>query len=165
MTTPPTAANQPDHSPDHPGVITHPPFLYGGFALAGAIANLFARVHVIGEPAQYWAGGAAALAGVALMVAGVSRFRRAGTNVPTHKPATAIVTTGPYRFTRNPLYLALTLIYTGIALAIDNVIMLGLLAPLLLVMRYGVIGREEAYLERKFGEEYRTYKARVRRWI
>ena len=154
-----------DDETDNPGVITHPPFIYGGFAVMGVIINQFAGVKFIDEPGQYWGGGAVILGGLALLAGGVYQFRRAGTNVPTHKPATSVVTTGLYALTRNPLYMALTLIYTGIALAIDNIIMLGLLAPLFVVMHFGVISREEAYLEAKFGDEYRDYKERVRRWL
>ena len=154
-----------DTEPDHPGVITHPPFLYAGFAIAGVIINMFVGIELFAEPAQFWAGGGLIVVGAILLFGGVTQFRRAGTNVPTHKPTMSIVTTGLYGLTRNPLYLGLSTIYVGIGIAIDNVFLLVFLAPLLMVMRYGVIGREEAYLERKFGEEYRAYCTRVRRWL
>jgi protein-S-isoprenylcysteine O-methyltransferase Ste14 len=85
--------------------------------------------------------------------------------VDPREPTTAIVTGGPYRFTRNPLYLSMTLVYAGIT-ALANALPAALLLPAVLAfMRRGVIEREERYLERKFGDEYMDYKARVRRWI
>ena len=92
-------------------------------------------------------------------------MHRAGTNIRPDLPTTALVTEGPFRFTRNPLYLGLTLMYAGIALLIPGTWPLLLLVPVLLVMRWGVIAREERYLERKFGEPYRAYLGRVRRWL
>ncbi len=72
---------------------------------------------------------------------------------------------GPYRFTRNPIYLGMTIIFTGIAIAADSIWVLALLVPVLVIMNIGVIMREERYLEGKFGEDYRQYKASVRRWL
>jgi protein-S-isoprenylcysteine O-methyltransferase Ste14 len=87
------------------------------------------------------------------------------TNMDPYKPATAVVTGGPFRFTRNPLYLSMTLIYGGIA-AVANALPAALLLPIVLrLMRRGVIEREERYLERKFGDEYIEYKVRTPRWI
>ena len=99
-------------------------------------------------------------------VAGAARlFQKAGTNVPTRKPTTALVTAGLYRFSRNPIYLSLSVIHVGIAVGTDNPWMLTLLVPTLIVVRYGVIAREEIYLEEKFGDDYRRYKAAVHRWL
>jgi len=81
------------------------------------------------------------------------------------KPTTALVTEGPFRYSRNPIYLALTLLYVGVALLINALWILLLVVPAVLVLRYGVIAREEAYLTRKFGEAYRQYMAQVRRWL
>ena len=90
---------------------------------------------------------------------------RAGSNVPTNLPTTTIVDAGPYRFTRNPIYLGMVLGLIGLAIAINSLWLLMMLVPFALVIRYGVITREEAYLERKFGDVYRRYCARVRRWL
>ena len=92
-------------------------------------------------------------------------MRRAGTNVNPRDPTTAIVVEGPFRFSRNPLYLSLILAYLGITLLVNALWPLLLLPPLLVVLHWGVIAREERYLEAKFGESYRVYKARVRRWL
>jgi len=96
---------------------------------------------------------------------GLHEFMRAGTEVSPHRPSTALATGGIYSHTRNPLYLALTLVYLGIAAATDDLWLLPLTVPLLVVTRYGVIWREERYLRVRFGEKYRHYKERVRRWI
>jgi protein-S-isoprenylcysteine O-methyltransferase Ste14 len=78
---------------------------------------------------------------------------------------TTIVETGPYRFTRNPIYLGMVLGLIGLAIAFNSLWLLVTLVPFALVIRYAVITREEAYLERKFGEVYLAYKSRVRRWL
>jgi len=153
-------------SGDHPGVVAPPPLIFLGFLAAGlglewlwptglGLARVF-RVAL--------AAGLIAIAG-GLGVTGIRAFRRAGTNVPPHKPATAIVTDGPFRYSRNPLYLGLALILAAIGIGLDSLWVLAMLAPALVVIRYGVIAREERYLEAKFGDAYRRYKARVRRWL
>ncbi len=92
-------------------------------------------------------------------------LRHAGTPANPYKPVSNVVTEGPFRYTRNPAYLSMAMIYTGIA-ALANALWAMLLLPgALLVIQRGVIEREERYLERKFGEEYLRYKALVRRWI
>lgn len=154
-----------DGRPDNPGVVTHPPFLYGGALAVGAALDQAIPLPVL-------APGAGLLPGVVLIVLALAiaiwcfgLFRRAGTNVPTSKPATAIVTDGPYRFSRNPIYVALTTLSVGIALWANSWWMLGLLLPTLVIMNIGVIDREERYLTAKFGDEYLAFKARVRRWL
>jgi protein-S-isoprenylcysteine O-methyltransferase Ste14 len=102
---------------------------------------------------------------LALAFWAVATMTRAGSNVPTSLPTTTIVETGPYRFTRNPIYLGMVLGLIGLAIAFDSLWLLMTLVPFALVIRYGVITREEAYLERKFGDVYRRYHTRVRRWL
>jgi protein-S-isoprenylcysteine O-methyltransferase Ste14 len=99
------------------------------------------------------------------MTVAVRQFRAAGTNVETPKPATTIVTHGIYRLSRNPMYVSLTLLQAAIGVAAGSLWIVTLLAPTLAVMRYGVIAREERYMERKFGAPYLAYKASVRRWL
>ena len=89
----------------------------------------------------------------------------AETNINPFKPTMSIVSSGPFRFTRNPLYLALTLIYAGLTLVLNTWWCVVLLAPVLLLIHFGVVAREERYLERKFGGSYRQYRARVRRYL
>ena len=89
----------------------------------------------------------------------------AGTNINPLMPTTSIVTSGPFRFTRNPLYVSLTLLYLGLTLAFNTWWGIVGLIPLLVVMHYGVVLREERYLEQKFGEMYRQYRSKVRRYL
>ncbi|WP_225040491.1 isoprenylcysteine carboxylmethyltransferase family protein (plasmid) [Rhizobium sp. T1470] len=105
------------------------------------------------------------LAGLALLIWAAATFRRAGTQVPTTQPTTTIVDAGPYRFTRNAIYIGMFLGLIGLAVAFDSLWLIALLVPFYLVIRYGVVAREEAYLERKFGDVYLAYKARVGRWL
>jgi protein-S-isoprenylcysteine O-methyltransferase Ste14 len=92
-------------------------------------------------------------------------MKRAGTNVRPDQPSLAIVTDGPFRFTRNPMYVATTGLYLGITLLVNTLWPLMLLPPMLAVLDLGVVRREERYLEAKFGEPCRTHRARVRRWV
>ncbi len=104
-------------------------------------------------------------AGAVMMLAAAGLFRRLGTNIPPSRPTTLIATTGPYRWTRNPMYLGMALVYAGIAVCFDGAIALALLPLVLIVIQRQVIAREERYLEAKFGDDYRRYKAKVRRWL
>ena len=155
---------------DHPGVVARPPLIYLA-ALAIGIAFEAAWPRGLGASAGGWLlaqltlGLAGMVAGAVLMRLGIREFRKAGTDFRPTEPTTRIITTGPFRFSRNPLYVSLTLIYLGIALAIDSAWVLAMVVPALIVMRYGVIAREERYLERKFGDTYLSYRNRVRRWI
>jgi protein-S-isoprenylcysteine O-methyltransferase Ste14 len=111
--------------------------------------------------------GGAILAGGAALgpIWGVRTLRVAGTTIRPDKPTAKLVTDGPFRFSRNPLYLALTLMYAGLALMANSIWALLLLFPVTLVMSRFVIRREEEYLARTFGEEYEHYQKNVRRWI
>ena len=102
---------------------------------------------------------------VGIAVWGRRTMVAAGTNVNPSRPAKAIVSTGPFRFSRNPLYLSLTTIYLGLTLAVNTWWGVVVLIPLLLVMHRGVVLREERYLEQKFDEQYRQYRSRVRRYL
>ena len=147
------------------GVIAPPPLIFvTGLGLGLALEALLPGSEV--PAAVRWVlGPALLLLGLALALSFVRVFERAGTAVEPWKPTTAIVTDGPYRFSRNPGYLGMALAYIGIALLADALWPLATLVPTLAVVTWGVIVREERYLERLFGEEYAAYKARVRRWI
>jgi protein-S-isoprenylcysteine O-methyltransferase Ste14 len=153
-------------APDNPGVIARPPLLYLSSLILGLALDFAAPIRLADDPTpQHVAGGLLLVAGIGLMTVAMRRFRAAGTNVPTYLPAEALVIAGPYRFSRNPIYVAMTSIYLGIALLLGNGWMLLIAIPLLVTMRYGVVAREERYLEGKFGDPYRDYKRRVRRWL
>jgi protein-S-isoprenylcysteine O-methyltransferase Ste14 len=154
-------------APDVPGVIALPPFIFLGFLAAAAVLEaivplpLFA-FHAI---ARYVAGALLAVGGFVMIGLGTRRFVAAGTNVPPNLPTTALVVDGIYGRTRNPLYLGSTLVYLGLGAAAGSLWPMVFLAPLLWVINVGVIAREERYLERKFGDAYRSYQGRVRRWL
>ena len=152
-------------APDNPGVVAPPPLIYAGALALGLVANRLYPMAFLPRAVSRVLGLPLIFGGLAIGLLGFREMRRAETNVDPYKPATAIVTEGPYRFTRNPLYVGMTLVYTGMT-ALSNALLAAMLLPLVLaVMRRGVIEREERYLERKFGDEYLAYKARVRRWL
>jgi protein-S-isoprenylcysteine O-methyltransferase Ste14 len=153
---------------DTAGVVAHPPLLYlGALAVGCGIEALYplAGGLLFSATPLFVAGCIAFAAGAVLLVASAHRFVRAGTNVPTNRPSTLVVTEGLYRYSRNPIYIGLTLIYIALALLLNAIWALALLPAVLVVMHYGVILREEAYLAKKFPNEYETYRARVRRWL
>ena len=105
------------------------------------------------------------LAAGTLFAFSLREFSQAGTSVQSVRPTTRIVSTGPYRFSRNPIYLAFTMLHLGVAVWVNSGWLLGTLVVSLAVMSFGVIAREERYLERRFGDAYTNYKAAVRRWL
>jgi protein-S-isoprenylcysteine O-methyltransferase Ste14 len=149
------------------GVKFPPPLLYLGAAVISLVLDTFVYRTPMGlEPPWSLAlGGAALLAGGVLILWAAGLFRKAGTAVKPWEPATAFVTAGPYKFTRNPMYLGMSLSLAGVGLAMDSWLVLAFLLPVLLIMQFMVIRKEEHYLATKFGDAYRAYKKRVRRWI
>lgn len=154
---------------DHPGVIARPPRIGGLLLLVGGLLEWLSRWPLLPAawPAslRWGAGGALVVLGLIVMTLAVRLFRAAGTNVETPKPALALVTDGIYARSRNPMYVALALLFAGIAVLADSAWLALLLLLCLAVLRVGVIAREERYLERKFGAPYCAYRARVPRWL
>ena len=135
--------------------VIRPPIAWALAVLAGPALNC--RMPLPFLPAGVSAGWFGAIVfALALVAWAITTVTRAGSNVPTNLPSTTIVETGPYRFTRNPIYLGMVLGLIGLAIAFDSLWLLMMLVPFALVIRYGVITREEAYLERKFGDVYRV---------
>jgi len=153
--------------PDSAGVRLPPPFIYLGALLLGLAADRLVALSYFGIDRWLLVATGALLfaAGAVMMLAAAGLFRRLGTNIPPSRPTTLIATTGPYRWTRNPMYLGMALVYAGIAVGFDGAIALALLPLVLIVIQKQVIAREERYLESKFGDDYRRYKAEVRRWL
>ena len=150
---------------DNPGVIVLPPVLYGvSFAIVLGLRWLW-PVPVLPHPLALWAGVAVLLLGVGLGLWGAYAMHKAGTNIMPTLPTTALVVSGPFRHSRNPLYLALALDFLGLTLIVNSLWGIFALVPVLIVMHYGVILREERYLEAKFGESYRQYCSTVRRYL
>ena len=150
---------------DNPGVIVLPPFLYLGVFLAALVAHWFVRLPMFTTFVALPLGLCLSAAAIVIARWGRRTMTAAGTNVRPTQPATTIVTSGPFRFSRNPLYVALTLLYLGLTTVVNTWWGLLLLAPLLLVMHTGVVLREERYLDKKFGESYRVYRSKVRRYV
>ncbi|HEV7846450.1 MAG TPA: isoprenylcysteine carboxylmethyltransferase family protein [Thermoleophilaceae bacterium] len=151
--------------PDRAGVVAPPPLIFlAGLAIGFALEALLPGSSVPGA-VRWILGGLLLLAGLTLLASFNTLFNRHDTAVEPWKPTTAIVTTGPYRFTRNPAYLGMALVYVGIALLASALWVLLPLPVVLAVIDNGVIKREERYLERKFGDEYVAYRRGVRRWI
>ena len=150
---------------DTAGVVAPPPLIFlAGLIVGFGLEALLPGVDVPGL-VQWGLGGLLIVAGLVLLIWFNTSFSRKGTAVEPWKPTTAIVTTGPYRFTRNPAYLGMALTYVGIAVTSAALWVLVPLPLVLAVIDHGVIAREERYLERKFGEEYLGYKRTVRRWV
>ena len=150
---------------DRAGVIAPPPLIYLGFILAGLALEYVWPEPLLAEGLQYGLG--AGLIALAFLIAipAFVQFSRAKTHVDPYKPVTAIIRQGPFRWTRNPLYLGMVIVQLGVAATVDGLWIAVLVIPTILVINIGVIAREERYLERKFGEEYLAYKAAVRRWV
>jgi protein-S-isoprenylcysteine O-methyltransferase Ste14 len=150
---------------DAPGIIAPPPLIYvAGLAIGFVLEALLPSPST--PDALAWALGSALLTGgVALAVSFVASFRRARTPVNPGAATTSIVTTGPYRLSRNPGYLGMAMAYAGIAVLSGALWAFAALLPTLILIDRGVIAREERYLERKFGDEYLRYKNRTRRWL
>jgi protein-S-isoprenylcysteine O-methyltransferase Ste14 len=154
-------------SPAVAGVVVRPPLLFlGAVLLAIALDWLWPLpLDLPGGAVRWILAGVLIGGGVAIMAAAIRGFSRAGTPVPTVEPTRALVTTGVHGLSRNPIYVGMFLIYFGLAAAAASAWALVLAIPVALTMRYGVVAREEAYLERRFPDAYRDYKARVRRWL
>jgi protein-S-isoprenylcysteine O-methyltransferase Ste14 len=154
-------------APDVAGVIALPPLIFLGFLAAAAVLEAVVSLPVLAAHAlsRYLAGAVIAACGFVIIFLAAWRFRAAATNIPPSLPSTALVVDGIYRRTRNPMYLGTTLVYLGLGVAAGSIWAIVLVVPLLWVINTGVIAREEHYLERKFGDAYRAYKARVRRWL
>ena len=155
-----------DDTADTAQVIVRPPLAWSIAVIAGLALNWLLPLPFlpVDLPAG-WLGAIVFVLALALVAWAIVTITRAGSNVPTNLPTTTIVASGPYRFTRNPIYLGMFLGLIGLAIAFDNLWLLMMLVPFALVIRYGVVAREETYLERKFGDVYRRYHTRVRRWL
>jgi protein-S-isoprenylcysteine O-methyltransferase Ste14 len=150
---------------DSPGVIVRPPLLYGTMLIAVVVLRWFWPMPIFRDARAPWLGLVPLLLGLVIAIPGRRALKAAGTNVNPSLPTTAIVTSGPYRFSRNPLYVGLTLLYCGLTLILNTWWGLILLIPIFIVMHRGVVLREERYLEGKFGDAYRQYCSRVARYL
>ena len=151
---------------DHADVLVPPPVALALCVAAGWLANRLWPAPFLPRASPLQAiGFSVAAIGVAIAISAVVQFRRARTSVRPDRPSSAILSTGPYRYSRNPIYLGMFVVVAGLAVALDSLWQFAALAVLYGVLRWGVVAREEAYLTRKFGDAYLDYARRVRRWV
>jgi protein-S-isoprenylcysteine O-methyltransferase Ste14 len=166
MTTTPQHAGASSASADVANLgLVRPPLVYLVSLASGTAIHLVAPRRFLPVTLAAPVGVPVVVAAIALFFSSVAKFRAAGTPIPARKPTTAIVRTGPYRLSRNPIYLAFSVLQLGIAIWVDSVWLLATLVGAVALMHTIVIPREEQYLERKFGAQYLEYKASVRRWL
>jgi protein-S-isoprenylcysteine O-methyltransferase Ste14 len=152
---------------DTSGIRFPPPFIAAGVFVLSYAVHRFAPLRLAADPgvAQHAAGWALVAVAVLLSGSAVFLFRRAGTTPNPTRPTTALVVHGPYRFTRNPMYVGFAVLYVGVTLLVNSAWPFVFFPVLITLLDRLVIVREEAYLEAKFGDAYRSYKAQVRRWM
>lgn len=150
---------------DHANVNFPPPLIHGVGILSAVGLNALFPLTLAESALFWWLGQSLFLFALAVAVPSFRKFAKSGTPVPPNRPVQALMTSGPFRFSRNPLYLALASVHGGIALVSGLGWILVTLPVALLVVRFYVIAREEAYLTRRFGQAYLNYKVRVRRWL
>jgi len=150
---------------DKAGVIAPPPVIYLIAVLIGIMTDYFFPFSFMPESFQLPIGLLIILPSVTLAALSFREFKKAETNVDPYKPSTAIITSGPFRYTRNPLYVTLSFVIIGLGIWLDNIWIIAMLVPVLILMHYGVIKKEEQYLTKKFGDKYLKYKETVPRWF
>ncbi len=150
---------------DSADVLGSPPIVLLALLAAGGLIHLLLPVEVFPGSFPNVVGLPFIAAAIVLFMLSVREFSRHGTPVRGSEPATVVVAGGPYRFSRNPIYLSMLLLEIGIALMLDSAWMLVAVALMFAYLSLGVIAREEGYLARKFGDEYVRYRESVRRWI
>ena len=155
------------HTNDTSGIRFPPPLIYVALFGVGYAVHRVAPLRLWPVPGTAPRVIAWCLVAAWVLLTGVAvfLFRRAGTTPNPTKPTTALVLRGPYRFTRNPMYLGFAALYLGLTLLVNSLWPLLLFPAVVGLVQGRVIAREEAYLEAKFGNEYRAYKMRVRRWL
>lgn len=159
------AAVEDEKRDDHANVNFPPPLIHFIGVVAGLGIGEIYPLHTPQSALLWWLGVGLIAATLVLAGMGFREFALVGNPVPPNRQIAGLMTEGPFRFTRNPLYLALSLLHAGIALVVSSVWLLVSLIPVLIFVRYYVIAREEAYLMRRFGQVYLDYQRRVRRWV
>jgi protein-S-isoprenylcysteine O-methyltransferase Ste14 len=146
-------------------IVVPPPLYYAAGFVVGLLLHGLAPLPLGGRPATVVAGAVVGALGLALIAGGVRGVIRHRTTIVPHHPVTALVTTGAYRLSRNPMYAGLAILYAGGALLAGSWWPLLVLPAVLAAVRYLVIGPEERYLAERFGDQYDRYRAQVRRWL
>jgi protein-S-isoprenylcysteine O-methyltransferase Ste14 len=166
MTTSPQHDGSSDGTPAVANLgLVRPPLVYLSSVVAGTVLDVVWPLPFLPLTLALPVGSSLVVIAMALFSYSVRQLRAAGTPVPGNRPTTVIVRTGPYRFGRNPIYLAFSLLHLGIAIWVNSLWLIATLIAAVALMALVVIPREERYLEGKFGAEYLDYKAAVRRWL
>ncbi|MAZ04133.1 MAG: isoprenylcysteine carboxyl methyltransferase [Sneathiella sp.] len=150
---------------DSPGVKIPPPLCFLAFLAIGIYFNSAWMEGRAAEPILTVIGGLLTLVSAIYLAHSARKHKTAGSNVEPWKPTTTIISDGIYKYSRNPIYVAMAAAYLGLAIAAASWLAVVLLPFCLAFIRYYVIAKEEAYLEDKFGSEYLEYKKKVRRWL
>jgi len=154
-----------NNTTDKAGVLVFPPVIYLAGLLLGLLTQWFHPIRFLPKSLSVWSGIPLMLSAIPTVLFAVRALKRVRTAIDVRKPTTTIVTNGIFRVSRNPMYVALTLLYLGIGFWVNSLWIVLFVVPVIIFMNQGVIKREEKYLERKFGNEYLQYKSKVRRWI
>ena len=160
----PDETNQ-EQLPDHARVAFHPPIMLLVFILLGFGVRAVVPFSMIPDHVAQVAGPIVVGLAFAFFFWALATMRRSGGSVPTGDPTGVIVTGGPYRYSRNPIYVSMIALLLGIGMWANSLWFLCLAVLSVFLLQWGVISREEAYLERKFSSNYTSYKSRVRRWL
>ena len=150
---------------DHAGVAFHPPLLLALVLVVGFLARWLVPLNFLSRALSMSIGPIVTAASFGWFFWAVYTMRTGDASIPTSEPTHAIVVRGPFRFSRNPIYLSMLLLQVGISIWANSLWFLGLAVVFAVLLWWGVIFREERYLEHKFGAEYLSYKGRVRRWL
>lgn len=142
-----------------------PPLLLLACVIVGAGLQWIYPVPFIADPVRWIVAAFLICSGVSTILCCARKFKKTGTNIEPWKKTSRIITSGIYRFTRNPIYLSFLVVGTGVAFAVNSVWILVMMIPLVGLLTFLVIAKEERYLEQSFGVEYLAYKAKVRRWL
>ena len=145
--------------------VFRPPLIYLASIVTGLAIHKARPLRLFADAQAGLLGSSLTVVSILLFASAVKTFRTAGTPVQARKPTTALVRTGPYRFSRNPIYLAFSLFQLGIAIWISSWWLIATLVGAIAMIHFIVIPREERYLESRFGAEYLDYKASIRRWL
>ena len=156
---------QTNDAADNAGVIAFPPFILAATLLLGWLLNWLWPIDILPGSSLAWPGTLLIVVSIAIGLTAVRAMFKMNTSLDVRKAATSIVSSGPFALTRNPMYLSMVLLCVGIALFFNWFWLLLLVIPLEVILQKGVIEREERYLERKFGDEYKRYRTKVRRWL
>lgn len=156
----------PTSSPkENAGVVAPAPVIYGAALALGLAAEFTLPTVPLPRTVTLWLGGVIIALSIPIIISAFRALARARTAFDARKPTTTLVSDGAFHYSRNPTYLSLTLLYVGLALIFGSPWILLMVVPAVALTQWGVVLREERYLEAKFGEEYRRYKTNVRQWL